>query len=131
MAIPDPDMPQLFRAANEASLAGQHTYLQLTRLRLGMIVTAACCGIGSWRVGEGNIDLLGLLALLLFVGALVVESYLWNQHPERDWFDGRAVAESTKTLAWKFAVGGDPFSIATPPGEAGRLCTNVLDGLRP
>lgn len=29
--------------------------------------------------------------------------------PERDWYAGRALAESAKTLAWRFAAKSDPF----------------------
>jgi SMODS and SLOG-associating 2TM effector domain 1/SMODS and SLOG-associating 2TM effector domain 3 len=29
--------------------------------------------------------------------------------PERDWYAGRAIAESMKTLAWRYAVQGNPF----------------------
>jgi len=31
--------------------------------------------------------------------------------PARSWYQSRAVAESVKTLAWRYAVGGEPFSL--------------------
>jgi hypothetical protein len=129
MAIPDSDMPQLFRAADAASRSGQRTYLRLTRLRLGSVVGAAASGIAAWRVGDARVDLLGLLALLFFVGSLLFESALWKQHPERDWYDGRAVAESAKTLAWKFAVGGDPFPTDVLTTTAMNALVRLLDSL--
>ncbi|MFG1815796.1 DUF4231 domain-containing protein [Kribbella sp. NPDC049174] len=130
MAIPDTDMPQLFRAADQASRAGQRSYLRLTQLRLTFVVAAAACGVASWRMGDHDIDLLGLVALLLFIGALLVESQLWKQHPERDWYDGRAVAESAKTLSWKFAAAGDPFPRTMNNDEADRTFVSLLDTMR-
>jgi hypothetical protein len=39
--------------------------------------------------------------------------------PDRLWYAGRAVAESVKSLAWRYAVAGEPFRIDTvPPRQA-------------
>ncbi|HET6209280.1 MAG TPA: DUF4231 domain-containing protein, partial [Jatrophihabitans sp.] len=130
MAIPDSDMPQLFRAADKASLDGQRQYLAGTRARLGLIVGAAACGIHAVRAGSEGIDVLGLLALLLFLGAILAELYLWREHPERAWYDGRALAESVKTLTWKYAVGGDPFPIDAGRPQAAAAFVCLLDQLR-
>lgn len=130
MGIPNADMPQLFRAADAASLEGQARYLAWTRARLFLIVAAAACGIGSFRVGSGQVDLLSLMALVLFIAAVLFEGMLWRQHPERDWYDGRALAESVKTLAWKFAVAGGPFSLGKDPKEAERSFAERLNELK-
>src|SRR5690606_34372564 len=47
---------------------------------------------------------------LLFAGALLVEGILWKSRPDKTWYDARAIAESAKTLAWKYAVRGEPFN---------------------
>ena len=43
------------------------------------------------------------------VGTVVVEIWLLTHRPEQAWYAGQALAESAKTLAWRFAVGGAPF----------------------
>jgi hypothetical protein len=43
--------------------------------------------------------------------ALVVEVYLLTERPDRRWYESRAAAESAKTLAWRFAVAGQPFGV--------------------
>jgi SMODS and SLOG-associating 2TM effector domain 1/SMODS and SLOG-associating 2TM effector domain 3 len=43
------------------------------------------------------------------VVALLAELYLLQARPDRLWYDGRAVAESAKTLTWRYLVGGSPF----------------------
>jgi conflict system pore-forming effector with SLATT domain len=44
-----------------------------------------------------------------FLLAVAVEVWLWISRPEKRWYDGRAVAESMKTLSWRYAVGAQPF----------------------
>ncbi|MGK8508191.1 DUF4231 domain-containing protein [Nocardia asiatica] len=111
-------MPQLFQAADVASLDGQRSYVGGIRQRLVLLVIAAATGIVTWRVGSGRVDLLGLVGVGAFIGAIVVEASLWRRRPDKTWYDGRAIAESAKTLAWKFAVGGAPFAMTMPDPEA-------------
>jgi len=128
--VPDADMPQLFQAANEASLAGQGAYIDVTRWRLVLLAGAATAGVTSWRVGRGDVDLLGLVSMLSFITAVVLEGWLWKERPDKAWYDGRAVAESAKTLAWKFAVAGGPFPSDVPLDAAKRMLLDLLEGVR-
>lgn len=108
-AVTHDDMPQLFQAADKASLAAQAKFVNGTRLRLALVVLSATLGFTAWRVGASDIDVLAIFSTLLFVGALLTEGLLWRARPDKTWYDARAVAESSKTLAWKFAVRGEPF----------------------
>ncbi|WP_426241648.1 DUF4231 domain-containing protein [Nocardioides sp. LHG3406-4] len=108
--VTDDDMPQLFQAADKSSLNAQTAFVDGTRLRLGLVVLAAALGVTAWRVGASNIDVLAVASTLLFVGALLVEGFLWKSRPDKTWYDARAIAESAKTLAWKYAVRGEPFN---------------------
>ncbi|MDO8145642.1 MULTISPECIES: DUF4231 domain-containing protein [unclassified Isoptericola] len=110
-SVVDGDLPQLFQAADVASQAGQRAYVGMTRWRLVMLSAAATVSVASWRVGSGDIDVLAGVAALLFVAALMLEVVLWRSRPDKAWYDGRAVAESAKSVAWKFAVGGNPFPV--------------------
>lgn len=111
-------MPQLFQAADQASLQAQRSYIGGTRRRLLVLGGAAVLGVCSWRVGAGRVDVLGLVAVIAFVIATTSEINKWRSRPDEGWYDGRAVAESAKTLAWKFAVGGLPFSIEMEESSA-------------
>lgn len=70
-------------------------------------VAAALFGALTLR-GYGT-DWAGVVATLLFVSGLALTVWLLSERPERKWYDGRAAAESTKTLGWQYAVGGGPF----------------------
>jgi hypothetical protein len=105
----DADLPGFFHDAERTSRRGQRLTLTWSRIRLISAVVAAVGGALEWDQ-ETAVHPWGLLALVAFSVALVVEILLWTQQPERDWYAGRAVAESIKTLAWRYAVAGAPFS---------------------
>lgn len=101
------DFPALYRAADAQSVEGQGLHLRATRLRLGLVVLAAIAGaLASAVHGWSAVAWLGAAA---FAGAAFVEMYLRVSRPDRLWYDGRAAAESAKSLAWRYAVCGDPF----------------------
>ncbi|MEV7284374.1 DUF4231 domain-containing protein [Streptomyces sp. NPDC093252] len=107
----DDGMPVVFRSSDRASTSGQRRYLGGTQWRLVLAVAAAVCGaLGS----RGAVVAL----VLVFVATVCVEIWLLTERPEEAWYDGRALAESTKTLAWRYAVGGAPFPGGLPLPEA-------------
>jgi hypothetical protein len=57
----------------------------------------------------GSVDLAGFVALVAFACVLVTELLVEKYKSQRAWYEGRAVAESIKHLAWKHAVRADPF----------------------
>lgn len=107
LTLPDSDLSGFFRDADSASLRGQRLTVRWNAVRLIGLLVGAVGGALSWRLGV--FDLWGMLALVGFVAALVAEVVLLSVQPERDWYAGRALAESAKTLAWRFAVRADPF----------------------
>jgi hypothetical protein len=118
--------PVLYQAADRNSLDGQRRYLAASRLRLAMLVVAAAFGLFTWRTSGG--DIVGIGLAVAFVVALLAELYLLQARPDRLWYDGRAAAESAKTLTWRYLVGGSPFGrTEVSDREAERL---MLDRLR-
>ena len=70
---------------------------------------AAVAGVGSFRVGVAQLDVLAAIGATAFLSALAATVLRSAKRTERDWYGGRAAAESLRTLAWRYAVGGDPF----------------------
>jgi hypothetical protein len=64
-----------------------------------------------WGAAGGIVP--AFVSVVGFAGALLASAYVARVRPERRWYDGRAAAESCKTLAWRYAVGGRPFGIST------------------
>ncbi|MDP9846982.1 DUF4231 domain-containing protein [Streptosporangium lutulentum] len=106
------DTPSLYRAADSASTSGQRRFLHATKTRLILLSLAAASAITSWRVG--GTEVLALVSAVAFAGALIAEIYLALTKPEKLWYEGRAVAESAKTLMWRFMVGGAALGIKEP-----------------
>ena len=97
-------MPAAQRAADEASLDAQRRNGRATSAQLVLLVAAAIAGAIPGRVGAVG-------AVVFFLLALAAMLYLATERPDRTWFRGRAGAESVKSLAWRYAIGGDPFPI--------------------
>ncbi|MGP4026990.1 DUF4231 domain-containing protein [Actinomadura sp. 3N407] len=106
-ALAESHYPALFRAADTSAATGQHRLLVATALRLIALLTAAVLGTLTFEVSR--IDAAALVAAAGLGVGLVVEVYLLTERPDRQWYESRAAAESAKTLAWRFAVAGQPF----------------------
>jgi SMODS and SLOG-associating 2TM effector domain 3/SMODS and SLOG-associating 2TM effector domain 1 len=111
MLFSDADLPPLYHAADKSSMEAQSRFLWATRIRLLGVLAAAFFGLFTWKFGSSPVDWSGVLAASCFVVALLVEGSLYQTKPERTWYEGRAVAESVKTLSWRYAVGGEPFNV--------------------
>jgi hypothetical protein len=107
------DLPALYRSADRESERAQRSYLRSLRVRLGALLVAAFGGAltlttaGGFQVGGG-------VAFLAFACALGAELFLATTSPLTTWYEGRAAAESAKTLAWRYMVRGEPFEVDTP-----------------
>ncbi|WP_298744035.1 DUF4231 domain-containing protein [uncultured Microbacterium sp.] len=101
------DFPALYRSADEESLGGQRAFAHCMRLRLvGLFVAAVG---GALTSAEGIEWLGGLIAVAALLVALGAELYTITVRPDRIWYEGRAAAESVKTLAWRYMVRGEGF----------------------
>ncbi|WP_433555794.1 DUF4231 domain-containing protein [Pseudonocardia xinjiangensis] len=128
MHLPDSALPGLFHAADRASLAAQRRFLIASRLRLGLLVAAAVSGALT-LMNHRAIDFAAVGTVVALLGSAVVELWLLKDRPERTWYDGRALAESAKTTAWRFAVAGAPFGAALDARTAERLLADQLMAL--
>ena len=128
MHLPNSALPGLFQATDQASIDAQRRFLFASRLRLAFLVLAAATGVSPLLI-NGTVDLAAAGTVLALIGAIGVEVWLLTEHPERTWYDGRALAESAKTLAWRFAVGGAPFGAPLDSGTAERQLVAQLGTL--
>ncbi|MFD7277041.1 DUF4231 domain-containing protein [Streptomyces sp. NPDC059862] len=117
--LTDGDLPELFKAADETSLNGQRMYLRGTKLRLSFAVLSAVLAVFSYKLGD-KWDVAALGVALAFIITLLVEVWMLLSKPERDWYDGRAFAESIKSLAWRYAVAAEPFPHQGAPSDEER-----------
>ncbi|MFJ9949173.1 DUF4231 domain-containing protein [Kitasatospora sp. NPDC091207] len=95
-------LPELFRVADSASLQGQRRSVLLSAWELALLVAAAAAGSADGEPWAWP-------AAVAYLGAIVLALVISRQNPQGLWYEGRAAAESVKTLAWKFAVRADAY----------------------
>lgn len=109
LVLSDSHLPAMFRSADSASLTGQADTVRWSAAQLSLLIAAAVLGTVDLRLGE-RLNLGDLLAALALMGSLLPAVWLASKGPQRRWYQGRAAAESVKTLAWKYAVRAEPFT---------------------
>ena len=102
--------PALYQASDSASKRAQKEYVRLFRaslvlLLLGALLTSVAVKNRDWS------NLTPVVSALLLGFSLITSTTLKIRAPEKTWFGGRAVAESVKSLTWKFMAGGAPFGM--------------------
>jgi len=94
-----------------------------------MAVGAAVGGVVSFRFGALEVEWAGVLSAACFIIAMIAELAILQRRPDQTWFKGRAVAESVKTLAWQYSIGGRPFRIGSTDKAADKLYAQQLTAL--
>lgn len=104
-------MPNAYVVASEASAKGQKWFKRLTFLTLLLLVVAALAGLleHSWA---------GWVSAAAFVLSILFTALTVYKRTEQDWYDGRAAAESVKSITFKYAVGGEPFGTEDREADA-------------
>src|ERR1700690_4448063 len=102
--IAQSDYPALFLAADSASRTAQKRHLRFTGVILGALVASAALGALSGVFPSVS----KALALASTAGAAI--SFMLTAmrkalKPEKLWYSGRAVAESAKSMAWRYMTG--------------------------
>ncbi|HAU1979728.1 TPA: DUF4231 domain-containing protein [Legionella pneumophila] len=98
------DYPSIYCSADELSLLSQkHFFLALTA-HLALLIFAAILSLI-------NISgpLIAILQLITLLSVLFCSIYLFSFRPDRLWYAGRAVAESIKTITWRYVSRAEPF----------------------
>ena len=91
-------------------------FLRYVKVDLTLTVVAALAGAASIEGQKAKLGLAIVSGLLMFA-AILVSSTLKGSSFVRDWYDGRAVAESVKTTTWRYVMGAEPFGLADPVVE--------------
>jgi len=120
--LTDDDYPALFVMADDASRRGQERYVLLSRLELIFVILAAGLGAVISLLAFAGANAAGTRAVAavsgsLLIGAALVRAVSRSTQPTAKWFDGRAVAESAKSLAWRYMTHVEPFNVSTSQAD--------------
>ncbi len=93
----------------------------------GLFLGAATGGVAEWTGIKG----IAFASVVLFILAVSLRVWSVGSGLQRSWYDARMVAESVKSLAWRYAVCAEPFERAMTDEEAtdalARRVQQVLD----
>jgi len=105
------DFPNYFQAADIASINAQRTYLQFHKINLLSMIFAVCLTIYNFQRVEPKMWIYIISGILLFV-SMVITVVLKLRKYEEVWYQGRALAESCKTLTWRYVTCSELFESA-------------------
>ena len=99
------DLPGLYHSADEASLNAQSQYLLSLKAYLLFLILASL--VAYLSNDSSNAAILSASLFLLTVGITI---WLNVTKPEDIWYNGRAVAESVRTRAWRWMMRAEPYN---------------------
>jgi hypothetical protein len=102
------DFPNYFQASDTASVNAQNYYLNITRVDLLSMILASALAIYNYQSTGYKLVVYVISGVLLLIG-LVLTIILKTKKYEDVWYQGRALAESCKTLTWRFVCCSEYF----------------------
>ncbi len=102
------DYPNYFQASDKLSIDSQKSYLNIIRVDLLAMVCAALLAIYNFQTTECKLFVYILTGLSLLFG-LILTIILKSKKYEDIWYQGRALAESCKTISWRFSMCSEYF----------------------
>ncbi|MBR0555764.1 DUF4231 domain-containing protein [Ciceribacter sp. L1K23] len=120
------DYPALYVNADRASIKWQRTYLRMLLGQYFFILLAGCLTILPSSPYLREQTAIYLICVLI---AAVLLLYMTVKKPQKEWYETRALAESIKTLTWRFIMRSGPFSndgAKHPPRQAFKVFLDEL-----
>jgi len=125
--IKDRDFPGLYQSADAASLLAQNVYFVLQKIHLASLLIGAIIAAFTTLIAEQFApQFYAAIAIILVVGVIVM-LVSRSRRDDKVWFDCRAIAESTKTAAWRFMMRAAPFA---DDSDAKQLFVSELQEIR-
>ncbi len=117
------DYPTLFRDADEVSLRAQKNYYLSIACYLILLITASIMSLYGI-----NSKTFAIIAAFLFLATISTNIFILSKKNNEVWYNARAVAESVRTIAWKFMMRAEPFE-SDDSEEAERKFLDILNDI--
>lgn len=117
--------PALFVSADQASTKSQKRFLRLTVCHALVLLIGTLLSINVVPAKEYS-----LLVAVFYILALVFSYILGKNRYEKNWYNGRAIAESIKTSTWKYCMRAAPYTddvaIQIPNSNFRNMLTQIV-----
>lgn len=100
----DTDFPALYQDADSAANRIQgHFYWAIIGVTVGSVISAV---VPMFKFGEPKTAVFQSIG---FFFALACSIYLAFSRPQKTWYGARALAESLKTMSWRYVMRAEPY----------------------
>jgi hypothetical protein len=125
----DKDYPNYFLAGDKASLVAQSTYVNYVKWDLILMAFATALSIYNYQEEDSKTIIYVISGVLLLV-ATILSLVIKNKQYEDTWYRGRALAESSKTLTWRYITCSEYFESNLTASEARKRFTERITEIK-
>lgn len=104
------DFPGLYQAADNASVRAQKYYLIIIGLDLAFMILGALLAVYNFETTSAKL-IIYIISGFFLLASLILTIILKSKAYEDTWYQGRALAESVKTLTWRYCMCSELFEI--------------------
>lgn len=120
------DYPALYQAADKASIKAQTTFLNIIKWYVFLLIA----GVLLSFIGI-NSKIPAIIAAIFFLFTIGLSILMATKQYQKIWYNSRAVAESVKTVTWRFIMKTEPYLGEISLNDVrSKFCTtlkNILD----
>jgi hypothetical protein len=122
------DYPALYQAADKASVKNQKIYTLLMGFNLSFMISAALLSILKLLFPQVVVTIYVIMAAMLLIG-LIITFTLKIRKFDDVWYQGRALAESVKTLTWRYITCSEGFESKFTNEQSGKVFISKIEDL--
>lgn len=124
LSFHEQDYPGLYQAANSESIRTQKIYFTAMRWFLILLI------LGSiYSLYTVDSKLIAIIAAVLFILSLSLSIFMAYKRHDRTWYSARAVAESVKTLTWRYMMCAEPYLKSMPERDVRNSFLSDLEAI--
>ena len=123
------DYPCSFKTSDKASLSCQKNHIIFSVIHFGLLILAALFSSFIFDVSSNlyKMSVWGIIITLLL--ALTLKFVMKIAGWDKQWYDLRAVAESMKTVTWRYLIGAKPFGLEHKQDEIDRKFVEEVNSI--
>lgn len=103
------DYPCSFQSNDAASVTTQRYFLICSKINFALLILAAFCSSLNLEPSSNYYHILAWIVIISLIFSLIFRFSIKLLKLDRKWYDSRAIAESIKTITWRYAMGVNPY----------------------
>ena len=118
--------PAIYKHADQAAAKHQNRYFVLLGIQYASLFVASAATIGDGLFETQKAVFVYLIALAFAATAQIAAGVA---KPDKRWYAARALAESLKTICWRYSMAAEPFRADLDDRAANNALREKVDGL--